>query len=410
MLLNIGSSSSSLMIADSNRAFIRNIPIAGDTITNQIAKEYGISFAEAEQMKLRHGFVALGGAYEEPDSELAATISKISRNVMTRLHGEVSRSVNVWRAQHGGGQPVQVLLSGGSSSMLYMSEFFQEKLRIPVAYLNSFGAIAIADEVDKEKLQNVAPMCQELIGTAFHSATYCPINISLLPRSIRNQYELNRRKPYFYASAGILPGCLLLFGFGVDQLLRRQLDRVGRVRNRVEETVKKEKAVAELMGQLNGSKGRWEELEKIFRSRTAYASLLLELQKIMPDQMWLASIEPSDVMPPEPPKAGATQSSDSEGGEGEQNSKQYSPEKERLRDQRSIKYLILKGYALSVTNNLSPDKNKPRTENWLLKFRERLRKSSKFDGEGRLYTNKEERKPGLTRFYIILTLKTQLDK
>ena len=411
MLLNIGSGSSSLMIADSNRAFIRNIPIAGDTITNQISKEYGISFSEAEQMKLRHGFVALGGAYEEPDSELAATISKISRNVMTRLHGEVSRSVNVWRAQHGGGQPVQVLLSGGSSSMLYMSEFFQEKLRIPVTYLNSFGAIAIADEVDKEKLQNVAPMCQELIGTAFHSATRCPINISLLPRSIRNQYELNRRKPYFYASAGILLGCLLLFGFGVDQLLRRQQDRVDRVRSRVEETAKKEKAVAELMGQLNGAKGRWEELDKIFRSRTAYASLLLELQKIIPDQMWLVSIEPSDVMPPEPPKAGVAQPADGDsGGDGDQNSKQYSPEKERLRDQRNIKFLILKGYALSVTNNLTPGKTKPRMENWLLKFRERLRKSTKFDGEGRLYTNKEERKPGLTRFYIILTLKTQLDK
>ena len=197
----------------------------------------------------------------------------------------------------------------------------------------------------------------------------------------------------------------------MDQLLRRQLARVGRVRNRVEETTKKEKAVAELVGQLNGVKGRWEELDKIFRSRTAYAALLLELQKIMPDQMWLASVEPSDVKPPEPPKAGAAQNTDSDsGGEGEQSSKQYSPEKERLRDQRSIKFLILKGYALSVTNNLAPDKNKPRTENWLLKFRERLRKSTLFDGEGTLYTNKEERKPGLTRFYIILTLKTQLDK
>ena len=410
MLLNIGSSSSSLMIADSNRAFIRNIPIAGDTITNQIAKEYGISFAEAEQMKLRHGFVALGGAYEEPDSELAATISKISRNVMTRLHGEVSRSVNVWRAQHGGSQPVQALLSGGSSSMLYMSEFFQEKLRIPVTYLNTFSATAIGDGVDKEKLQEYAPMCQELIGAALHSATDCPINISLLPRSIRNQDELNRRKPFFYASLGILLGCLLLFGFGVDQLLSRQLDRVNRVRGLVEATVKQEKEVSALMGQRNAAEGRWKELEGIFKSRSAYASLLLELQKIMPDQMWLVSIEPSDVMPPEPQKAGAAKpenrSDDGQGGGGAG----YSAENERLRDQKTIKHLILKGYSLSVTNNLKPDKRNLRSEDWLFRFRQEVQKSGKFEGEGRLYTNDEDRKTGLTGFYIILTLKNPLDK
>lgn len=78
--------------------FIRPIPIGGDTITQQVAKEFGIGFSEAEDLKHRHGFVALGGTYEEPESEVAATISKIARNVMTRLHGEVSRSINVWRS------------------------------------------------------------------------------------------------------------------------------------------------------------------------------------------------------------------------------------------------------------------------------------------------------------------------
>ena len=62
-MLNIGGKGSNLMIADHNRIFMRSIPIAGDAITNQIAKEYGISFSEAEELKMRHGFVALGGAY-----------------------------------------------------------------------------------------------------------------------------------------------------------------------------------------------------------------------------------------------------------------------------------------------------------------------------------------------------------
>ena len=167
-------------------------PCSGTVAVNE-----SISFDDAEEMKRKHGFVALGGAYEDSDSEVAATISKIARNVMTRLHGEVSRSINVWRAQHGGSALKQVLLSGGSSTMLYMTEFFQEKLRLPVTYLNTFPVVAIDDSVDKELLQSKAPMCQELIGTALHSVGSCPINISLLPKVIRRQYELNAKKPYF---------------------------------------------------------------------------------------------------------------------------------------------------------------------------------------------------------------------
>ena len=63
LLLNIGGKGSNLMIADHNRVFMRSIPIAGDAITTQVAKEYAISFDEAEELKMRNGFVALGGGF-----------------------------------------------------------------------------------------------------------------------------------------------------------------------------------------------------------------------------------------------------------------------------------------------------------------------------------------------------------
>ncbi|MHB9138989.1 MAG: pilus assembly protein PilM, partial [Victivallaceae bacterium] len=119
MILNIGGRCSSLVFADQGRVFARTIPIAGHSVTQQISKEFNISFSDAEELKRRHGFVALGGAYEEPDSEVAATISKIARNVMTRLHGEINRSINVWRSQYGGNKPAHLYLGGGSSLMAY---------------------------------------------------------------------------------------------------------------------------------------------------------------------------------------------------------------------------------------------------------------------------------------------------
>ncbi len=291
LILNIGGRGSNLMISDQNRVFIRPIPIGGDTITQQVAKEFGIGFTEAEELKHRHGFVALGGAYEEPESEVAATISKIARNVMTRLHGEVSRSINVWRSQHGGHQPTRILLSGGGSTMLYITDFFHEKLRLPVEYLNTFGAITIEEGVDKEALQAIAPMFQELIGMSLRSVTQCPINISLIPASIRNQVELNRKKPYFYISAFSLIACLVIFSYGVNKRLNFDRQRVDRVQIEVDKTNQKVKQVDGLYGQMNSAKSSFEEPMQFLQDRGKWTNMLTELEQKMPDTMWVASLE-----------------------------------------------------------------------------------------------------------------------
>ena len=291
LLINIGGSVSSLMISDHNRAFMRSIPIGGDTITLQIAKEFGISFEEAEELKLRHGFVALGGAYEDPESELAATISKVARTIMTRLHGEVSRSINVWRAQHGGSQPTRLLLSGGGSTMLYVTDFFQEKLRMPVSYLNTFGAITIAPNVNKDELQPIAPMFQELIGMSLRSLTKCPIDISLLPRAISEQRELNRKKPYFFASEFGVVICLLVFTFSASQLSDYEEQRGKLAEEKLKSVEAVDKAVSKLNNERNSAKGELESTRRILEERNNWTKVLRELQRITPDSMWYVVIE-----------------------------------------------------------------------------------------------------------------------
>ena len=47
MILDIGGRCSTLIFIDGSRFFVRTIPIAGDTITQQIAREFNISSASA---------------------------------------------------------------------------------------------------------------------------------------------------------------------------------------------------------------------------------------------------------------------------------------------------------------------------------------------------------------------------
>ena len=291
LIVSIGGGSTSLMIADHRRVFMRNIPTAGEAVTAQIAREFSISTEQAEEFKRRYGFVALGGAYEEPESELAAKISKLTRNVMTRLHGEISRSVSVWRAQHGGSAPSRILLAGGGSTMLYTTEFFNEKLRIPAEYLNTYTLIGIGSGVDKNMLQSVAPMSQELIGLAIRHIGHCPLDISLLPRAIKKQIELNNRKTYLYASAVTLIVSLLIWVFGLYKMLDFEERRVEGVRKDLIKAEEETKRIQQKKSEYDSLRGQYEETVSIINDRGKWAAMVSEIQSKMPPNMWLVALE-----------------------------------------------------------------------------------------------------------------------
>jgi type IV pilus assembly protein PilM len=291
VILNIGGRCSSLIFADQCRIFARTIPIAGHSITQQISKEFNISFADAEELKRRHGFVALGGAYEEPDSEVSATVSKIARNVMTRLHGEINRSINVWRSQYGGNKPAHLYLSGGSSLMAYTPRFFNEKLRIPVDYLNVFQIVSIGSEINKEQLLEVAPMFAELIGLGLKHIVDCPVDINLMPSSIKKYKALQRRKPYFFASCAAVVMLLVVLYIGVTKRLSFDKDRVEFAKKEVEKTNVMVDKVKALNRDLLAAKSEYDEAVDVLRKRQQWIKLINDFEGSLPDRVWLTLFE-----------------------------------------------------------------------------------------------------------------------
>jgi type IV pilus assembly protein PilM len=312
MILNIGGRSSSLVFIDSGRFFVRSIPIAGHTITQQISKEFGIPFADAEELKRRHGFVALGGAYEEPDSEVAATVSKIVRNVMTRLHGEINRSINVYRSQQKGEKPTKLYLAGGSSVMAFTPRFFQEKLKIPVEYLNPFQVVSLSKVVDRESLAEVAHMFSEVIGLGLRHATTCPIEISLVPPELRRLQEIRQKSPYFYASAASFLLCLFIALGAItrqEQIDRKKAEMASALRDR---TRRMDEQIASEERQKRRQQVEYDQAVKILNRRTTWFEVINEIQTLLPDKMWLTSIKPTDA--PTAETAGEEESGSGGGG------------------------------------------------------------------------------------------------
>ncbi|MEZ5325409.1 MAG: pilus assembly protein PilM [Verrucomicrobiales bacterium] len=105
LLIDIGSRSTNLIYIDGDRVFTRNIMVGGAAITSNIGKEFQIEYDEAEAQKVQNGIVALGGNVEGNSDPGVEALSQVIRTTMTRVHGEIVRTTNMYRTQQGGNAP-----------------------------------------------------------------------------------------------------------------------------------------------------------------------------------------------------------------------------------------------------------------------------------------------------------------
>ena len=212
VVLDIGSKTTNLILIEGEKVYNRSIPVAGNTITKEIAQTFGCSFEEAEQLKIERGYVALGGVMEDED-EITDRVSKIIRTVLTRLHAEISRSINFYRSQQGGAAPSRLFLTGGTVRLPQLDQFFMESLQVDVEYLNPFTAVRVGGKVNATALESDAFTLVESVGLALRQ-TDIPglIRINLLPPELVAQARNVRRIPFLVVGA---VGVLAALGLGI---------------------------------------------------------------------------------------------------------------------------------------------------------------------------------------------------
>lgn len=293
LLLDVGARTANLIFIEQQKIFTRNMPVAGNTITQAIAQELQVSFSQAEDIKRRIGFVGLGGAYEDPANEQAAKVSKIIRNVMTRLHAGISQTINFYRTQHGGNPPVRLLLSGGTCIVPYTDQFFREKLQIDVGYFNPFRAVELGPAVEKGDLAKCAHFFGEVVGLGLRQMSECPIEVNLVPKSVVFRKGLERKYPYFAGAAFCIVLALMCWiAYGKNQArayernlqaLQSQLDKISTISGEVDKARAKRDEAKQKVDQVQD-----------FVDRRGYWLRMFQClnQRIPNTDLWLTSFEP----------------------------------------------------------------------------------------------------------------------
>lgn len=293
VIIDLGARSTNLVFVEDGRFFTRNVLVGGATITNAIAKEFNLPFAEAEQQKLAVGFVAQGGAVEEHPDPAIAALSKVIRNAATRLHGEIMRTINYYRTQQGGSQPTRVFVCGGGALLGNMTLFLEEKLKLPVELFNPLRGVQMDRGVNADAANGDSPFLSELVGLALRSAGACPSEIELVPDAVANARDGARRAPVL-----ILAGVCLWAALGAGMMYFKNAERVTQqhLGNMQQENVRLTglaNQIRALDASLAQSITLTEPLIKAVGDRSYWVRMLHDINnQFDKDLIWLTLIEP----------------------------------------------------------------------------------------------------------------------
>ena len=292
LLIDIGARTSDLVFMEEGKVFIRTIKLGGAEITKAVSAEFGVDYGEAEIKKITDGFVALGGPYADHEDPEIAGMSKIIRNSLTRMHSEIMRTINYYRSQQGGSAPKLVLLSGASSALPFIREFFAEKLNVPIDHFNALRNVSVSSKFRDEAASNGHNL-GSLVGSALQQAGPVPAAIDLVPPAVKAEREMDKRKPALLLSVAALTALLLALAFYFWRGASLANNKADSIEATADDMVEANRQIEDLKAEIEKIDQKQEPFVDAVKHRLYWAKVFNYLSnKMESDTMWITGLEP----------------------------------------------------------------------------------------------------------------------
>lgn len=161
LLLDIGSQKTTFTIYKNGiLSFFKEINVGGITITEEIQRQMGVNFEEAESLKI-HG---------DGGGNIPEEIVVIINQVLDTLFSEIRRTVEFWTASTSEDMFNGCVLTGGTSAIPGLKEALEELLNTEVEFLNPFESISVNEKnIDDDILEEISFRGISAIGLGMRS-------------------------------------------------------------------------------------------------------------------------------------------------------------------------------------------------------------------------------------------------
>ncbi len=280
-ILDMGASTTDLIVLDGNRFWLRNLPIAGDDITEAFQDKFSMTFEEAEDLKRKAA-----------ESKQADKILNVMRPVLRDLVGEVQRSMGFYKSQTAGVKFSKVLLLGNGASQAGLKDFLSDHLEYDVEDVVSLERVALAAGIDGATFSQNVRAFGVAMGLALQGLDRATINVNLLPQDLAFKRQLLRKKPFVVAAVGVL--ALALFVSYVSSRFQ-----IGGTKEPLKEIRAKVQNVERLRGEYQSAKDEVDPVREDLKKlgdlsglRVPWADILKKITtKASPEGVWFNSLE-----------------------------------------------------------------------------------------------------------------------
>jgi type IV pilus assembly protein PilM len=160
-IINIGASITNVVIAkNGNPIFVRDIAFGGNQFTDLIQKELNLKYEKAESVKKGRQVEGVSPAAVKPVINL----------IFNELKAEIKKTFEFYRSNTTEGRIDNILLSGGTSNLESIIDFFSQEFDIPVEIVNPFNNIEINEKkFDLDFIKEMAPVFNVSMGLALRA-------------------------------------------------------------------------------------------------------------------------------------------------------------------------------------------------------------------------------------------------
>ncbi len=164
-IINVGATQASInIISRGTSAFTRDIANGGNYLTEQIIKQVGVPFEQAEDLKCQ-------AAQAHAASGLPERLFQVIEQVSDTIAGEIQRSLDFFLATSGEEKIARVYLTGGTANLPQLATAIENRSRVATEVIQPLERIGVeAKEVDGNTLGLRAAQLSVALGLAMRKS------------------------------------------------------------------------------------------------------------------------------------------------------------------------------------------------------------------------------------------------
>ncbi|MBM4108490.1 MAG: type IV pilus assembly protein PilM [Phycisphaerae bacterium] len=195
VIVDIGTTSTDLVVADAGRMWIRTLSIGGHQFTQAIVDAFNVSYQKAERIKR-----------EAHDTAHAKQVFSAMRPVFTDLAQDIQRSIQYYQSLHKDTKLTRLIGVGSTFELPGLRKFLQQQVQMEVYKVEEFkklGADDLQDPARREAFKGSAIGMVTAYGLALQALDLGVLSANVMPLRVLRRTLWKDKVKWFGLAAGL---------------------------------------------------------------------------------------------------------------------------------------------------------------------------------------------------------------